>query len=142
MKDLLEKARTIFEPLENELMEISLKGALSEADQQTLRQASFAAADCYFYMENFEESVRRYRELSLRYSGQVMELVALSQLWQCYAVYLDMPEKGDATLADIREKLRTLPKEIFDGSSGFHRREFWDDWLKQVTRPAALPARP
>ncbi|MCX7702383.1 MAG: tetratricopeptide repeat protein [Gemmataceae bacterium] len=133
MRELLEKARQVAEPLEDELRKREQEDTLSENDQVVLKQVSFLVAECYFFMENFEEAVRRYNILALRYKGEIEELIALSQLWQCHEVYLGQREKGSATLSRLRDALRAMPDDVFDQSSELHRRQYWDDWLRRAS---------
>ena len=69
-RKFLEKARDPFEGVEKVLLERDEKKALADADRPLLRQAQFAAAECYFFLEEYEEAVRRYKQLRLRYAGQ------------------------------------------------------------------------
>lgn len=133
MRDLLEKARQIAEPLEDELRHREQDETLSENDRLVLKQVAFLVAECYFFMENFEEAVRRYNILALRYKGEIEELIALSQLWQCYEVYMGQREKGTTTLNRLRDALRAMPDEVFDQSSELHQKKYWEDWLRRAT---------
>jgi hypothetical protein len=137
MRDLLEKARQVAEPLEDELRRREQEENLTDNDRLVLKQVAFLVAECYFFMENFEEAVRRYNILALRYKGEVEELIALSQLWQCHEVYLGQREKGAATLSRLREALRTMPEDVFDQSSELHQRKYWEDWLRRASPSVA-----
>ncbi len=137
MRDLLEKARQVAEPLEDELRRREQEDTLSENDQLILKQVSFLVAECFFFMENFEEAVRRYNILALRYKGEIEELIALSQLWQCHEVYLGQREKGAATLSRLRDALRAMPDDVFDQSSELHRRTYWEEWLRRASPTVA-----
>jgi tetratricopeptide (TPR) repeat protein len=132
MKEMLEKARQVAEPLEDELLKRETDQQLAEGDKQTLREASFLVAECYFFSEDFPESVRRYNILRLRYARQLEELIALGQLWQCYTVYLDRPEQGQAMLAAMRDLLKALPEDVLDNSSELRTRKHWEDWIKKA----------
>jgi tetratricopeptide (TPR) repeat protein len=133
MKELLEKARQVVEPLEDELLKRETDQQLGEADKQTLRQVSFLVAECYFFSEDFPESVRRYNILRLRYARQLEELIALGQLWQCYTIYLDKAEQGQAMLAAMRDLLKSLPDDIFDNSSELRSRKHWETWIARAS---------
>lgn len=134
-RELLEKAKKPFEEVENTLLKREQDGKLAESERILLRQASFAAAECYFFQEDFEEAVRRYQILRIRYEGQFEELVALSQLWQCHGVYLNEPTKATVWIEALRETLKKLPDTAFDGSSAYNKRDYWDGWIKQVSAP-------
>lgn len=133
-KSLLGKAKDPFELIESDLLARDKNGKLNDQDRVLLRQASFAVAECYFYLEDFTEAVRRYIDLRTRYERQFEELVALSQLWQCYHLYLNEPEKAAAAVASIRIVLKTLPDTAFDGLSPYHKRDFWENWINQVSQ--------
>ncbi len=81
----------------------------------------------------------RYKKLRQRYTNQVEELVAVSQLWQCYG-RLRQAGDGKAMEDAMRDLLKSLPDTAFDGSSPIHKREFWQKWWDKVTMP--LPAGP
>jgi ribosome biogenesis protein Tsr3 len=132
MRDLLEKARQVGEPLEEELLKRETDQQLADGDKQTLREVSFLVAECYFHSEDFAEAEKRYNILRLRYARQVEELVALAQLWYCYTIYLDKAEKGQAMLAAMRDLIKALPDEAFDNSTKLRQKKFWDDWIKQA----------
>lgn len=134
-KDLLSSARPLFEQVEDNLVKKQMAGALSKMDATLLQQASFGAAECYFFQGEYEEAVRRYNLLAIRYAKQVEELVAWSQLWQCHQFFLKQPEKAEEALAQMRKAFDTMPAGSYDGSTPIHKREYWDNWLKQVVRP-------
>jgi hypothetical protein len=134
-RDYLTKGKNTFEQVENLLLAKNKEMKLPETEKPLLRQASFAAADCYFWLgkdEEIAEAARRYNDLRLRYAGTISELVALSQQWQCYAVYLNQPDKADGALIDMRDAIRKLPDSEFDGSAPYNTREFWQEWLKKA----------
>jgi hypothetical protein len=136
-RKFLEKARAPFEDVEKVLLDRDEKKGLADADKPLLRQAQFAATECAFFLEEYEEAVRRYKLLRLRYANQFEELVALSQLWQCYEKYLNQPESARPLVDAMRDLVKSLPDTAFDGSTPIQKREFWQKWLDQVAPPAA-----
>jgi len=132
-KENLKQALQQFDELEGRLLERQ-KQQLTAEEFVLLRQASFGAAECSFFSEAFEDAVRRYNLLRLRYTDKVEELVILSQLWQCHYAYLKQPDKSRAMWEAVRDLLQKLPDSAFDGSSNVHKREFWQNWLKQAAR--------
>jgi hypothetical protein len=136
-RKFLEKARMPFEEVEKVLLDRDEKKALADADRPLLRQAQFAAAECYFFSEEYEEAVRRYKLLRQRYANQFEELVALSQLWQCYEKYLNQSESARPLIETMRELVKSLPDTAFDGSTPIQKREFWQKWLDQVSPTTA-----
>ena len=144
-RDCLEKAKKPFEDVENTLAkreeDDKLGGAekLSDGDRELLRDARFGSAEAYFYLEEYPEAVRRYQLLRLRYEGQFEELVILSQLWQCYALYLNETEKAKALVTSVSESLKKLPDSAFNGSSAFHKRDYWEAWVKQASAYLTKP---
>src|SRR5258706_12178906 len=102
-RKFLAKARVPFEEVEKVLLDRDEKKALADVDRPLLRQAQFAAAECWFFTEEYEEAVRRYKLLRVRYANQFEELVALSQLWQCYGRYMKQPENARPFVDTVRE---------------------------------------
>jgi tetratricopeptide (TPR) repeat protein len=130
-RDLLEKAKRPFEEVESTLQKREQDSRLSDEDRPLMRQAAFAAAETYFFREEYDEALRCYQILKIRYEGQFEELVALSQLFQC-AIYIRDTDKAKIWVDSVREALKKLPDSAFDGSSNFHKREFWEAWPKQA----------
>jgi len=116
---------------------LKLPGLTAE-EAAYLRMSMFAAAECTYFLGEFEAAARRYEVLALKYQGQVEELVALSQLWQCYAKYLRQPEKAEAVVERISKAYEKLPASAFDHSSEIHQRTYWERWFAQL-RQSQLP---
>ncbi len=70
--------------------------------------------------------------LRIKYEGKLSAIVALSQLWQCYEVYLKDYAKADAAIKGLREVLKITPDTEFDGSAPYKTRQFWENWLLEV----------
>ena len=107
------------------------------AEAATLKEAAYWGVDCYFYMEKYEETVRRYSALALRYQQQPEGLIALHQIWYCQHFYLREPEKAAAALGRLRETFNALPDAAFDGIMLSHRRDYWDKKLAEAERMAS-----
>jgi tetratricopeptide (TPR) repeat protein len=131
--EFLQSAIGPFEKVESEVLSRQSKNEpLNPGDLINLRQSSFAVAECYFYLGQYEEAVSRYILLEKRYDGQVEQLVALSQLWQCYDQYLRQPEKAKETLKRMRESFLKMNDGSFDNMDEQHTRPFWDNWFKRL----------
>lgn len=138
-KENLKQALKHFDDLEVRLLERGRN--LTPDETILLRQTSFGAAECCFFMEAFDDAVRRYNLLRLRYAEKVEELVILSQLWQCHYIYMKQLDKAQSMYDALRDLLHKLPDSTFDGSSNVHKREFWQNWLQQAApKSAAAPA--
>jgi TolA-binding protein len=116
-------------------------GRLTPEEARYLKEAGFWGSDCYFWMANYEESVRRYGVLALRYQGKPEEMIALSQLWQSYRNN-GQTEKAMAMIARMQETLPKIPDAAFDGRLDHNRRDYWISWLREVTKPPVPPAVP
>jgi tetratricopeptide (TPR) repeat protein len=137
--EYLQKSAEQYDKLEEQLLARQRAGDRLTADQATcLKQASFWGTDCYFWLQKYDEAVRRYGALTLRYQGHPEELIALSQICQCY-VFLGQPEKATAVLKRMREALDKIPDDAFDGKLETHRRDFWEKWLAEMSKPAVKP---
>ena len=137
--DWLKKSAAVFEPLEGDLLKLERDQRLTEENRKQLVQTGFAAAECYFFMEDFNEAIRRYNVLRVRYAGQIHELIALSQLWQCYHEYTSDLDKAKSTVATMRDLLKSLPADAFTGTDKISKREFWENWLNAVDPPVKAP---
>ena len=126
----LKRAREPFSSLEVLLLKQS---ELTAGELSLLQQTSFKAAACSFGLGEFDDCIKRYEDLAKRYEGQIDELVARSQIWQCYAIYLkNKPQEAAFALAKIREAFPRIPDREFDGTTPERRRAYWEDWLKNV----------
>jgi hypothetical protein len=142
-RELLQKGADLFEKLGNEMQEKATASPLPPGEAVLWRQTSFAAAECYFFMASYQEAAQRNSILAARYKGQVEELVALSQLWQCQ-FYLAQREpalrdKAKATLERVRKAFQEMPDGAFDGSTPQHKREFWTRQLDEMDKSPAPP---
>ena len=99
--------------------------------------AGFWGADCYFWMQTYEEALRRYSALALRYQKQPEGLIALYQIWYCHHFYLREPEKAAGALGRLREAVKAVPEAAFNGTSPTHHRDYWDKKLAEANKPFA-----
>ncbi len=139
--ELLLKSAENFEKAEEQLLARQRTGPLSPNESQYLKQVSFWGADCYFWLHRYEESIRRYGTLALRYQGLPEELIALSQLYSSYASNRQN-DKAMGTLKRLQETVEKLPDGVFDGSLPTHKREYWVKLLAEINKPAIPPAPP
>jgi tetratricopeptide (TPR) repeat protein len=130
-RELLMKAREPFQQVEAQLLKAAIT-SLSPDDALLLTRVSFLAAECAFYLGEYEECVDRYQKLQERYSGKVEFLIAGSQLWQCYSVYLEQPDKARYVLSQMREAFAKMPDTAFDATAEIRKRSFWEKWFEQV----------
>ena len=128
----LKKGLAAFDAVEKELAARAKHEKLSTTEAALLQQAGFKAAACAFALGDYEECLTRYEALAHRYEGKIEQLVALSQVWQCYAVYLKKPQEARFALAKIREAFNRLEDAEFDGAAQERSRDFWESWLKET----------
>ena len=128
----LTKARPPFLDVEEKLLKKKQSESLNPEETKLLRQSSFAVAECAFYLGDYEDCVKRYEGLADRYQLQVEELMALSQLWQCYSVYLEEPKKADYVVSRMRTAYQKLTPNDFDNSIQERSQKFWEKWFQQV----------
>jgi len=105
---------------------------LTADDPSLMRQSLFRGAECTFFLKEYLAAASRYAALRDRYTGRFEELVALSQLWQCYKHHLNEPEQASAVLARMADRLKALPDSEFDGRTEIQTRYFWEKWLDQI----------
>jgi hypothetical protein len=137
MSEALQKAIEQFDMAEKLLLARQHAGGLAAAEAAQLYMASWAAAESNFYLGRHDEAIRRYSALVERHPQQVEELAALSQIWQSYVYHLKQPEQGKVILARIRSALEKVPDSAFDGTTPYHKREFWVEWLAKADKPPA-----
>jgi hypothetical protein len=134
----LVKAAEQYELVERQLLtRLNAGGRLTAAEAVTLREAAYWGVDCYFYMEKYEETVRRYSALALRYQQQPEGLIAMHRIWYCQHFYLREPEKAAGALSRLREAFKAVPEAAFDGIMLTHRRDYWDKQLAEAERMAS-----
>jgi tetratricopeptide (TPR) repeat protein len=140
--DYLRMAAEQYDRVEEQLLaRQKANGRLQPEEADYLKKASFWGTDCYFWMQRFDDAVRRYDALASRYKNLPEEMIALSQLWQSY-VYMGQPEKAAEVGTRMHEALDRIPETAFDGRLDTHRKDFWVNWLKEITKPAVPPAPP
>jgi hypothetical protein len=133
MDDFLQKAAEQYERVESKLLARQRAGGRLSAEEEVyLKQASFWGADCYVWLRKYDELVRRYWALAVRYQQRPEELIALSQIWYCHAFFLKQPDKAAEVLGRLRATLDKMPEAAFTGNLPTHRRKYWTDWLANV----------
>jgi tetratricopeptide (TPR) repeat protein len=138
--EFLTKSAQQYEKIEERLLARQRAGErLTPDETQCLKQALFWGADCYFWLQKYEEAVRRYGALALRYQGWPEEMIALSQLTQSY-MYMGQNDKVPGILKRMQDALDKIPEANFDGRLKTHRRDYWEKWLKEATKPALPPS--
>jgi tetratricopeptide (TPR) repeat protein len=138
--DNFQKAFEQFDKLEEWLTNRQKSAKLSVAEEILLWKVSFATAECTFYLTKFDEAIRRYSILAVRYQGQIGELGALSQLFQCYS-WTRQTDKAKAVLARMHTAYDKMPDSVFTGGTIFERK-FWLDWLAGADKQQAEPPKP
>jgi hypothetical protein len=139
--ELLLKSAENFDKSEEQFLAWQRTGGLSHSESQYLKQAGFWGADCYFYLRRYEEALRRYGTLALRYKGLPEELIAVNMLYLCFD-FDHQSEKAVATLKRLQDTVEKMPDSAFDGSLPTHKREYWRKLLQEINKPAIPPAAP
>jgi hypothetical protein len=139
--ELLLKSAENFEKAEEQLLARQRAGALSPKEAQYLKETSFWGADCYYWFPRYEESIRRYGTLALRYQGLPEELIALNMLHLSYWNN-GQSDKAMGTLKRLQETVEKMPESAFDGSMSTHKRDYWVKLLAEINKPAIPPAPP
>lgn len=131
--DNLRKAAEQFEKIESALLARQKSAALTPAEITLLWRSSFSSAHCFFYMNQFEEAVRRYSALAIRHQGQVGELGALSQVFQSY-VKTKQTEKAQSVIAQMKTAFEKMPETAFSGGEDYYHRSFWTQWFADAEK--------
>jgi tetratricopeptide (TPR) repeat protein len=140
--DFLRQSAEQYETVEKQMLARErTAGRLTPEEADYLKKAAFWGTDCFFWLHQYEESVRRFGALALRYQGRPEELIALSQIWQSYML-LNQPDKAATLIARMHEALPKISDSAFDGRLDTHRREYWVNWLNEVAKPPIPPAPP
>lgn len=141
-RELLQKAVEQFDKAEEFLLERQRAGAISPAEAQCLKEVSYWGAECVWYLNNYSECARRNGALALRYQGKPEEMIALSQVWQCY-VHMREPDKAKAVVKRMEEAMVKIPPAAFNGTLATHHRDYWERWLVEANKaPLAATAQP
>jgi len=130
-RERLMKAREPCREVEAQLLKAAIT-SLSPDNALLLRNASFLAAECAFYLGDYEDCIGRNQKLQERYAGKVEFLIAGSQLWQCYSVYLDQPDRGRFALSQMRDAFAKMPDDAFDSTTESRKRLYWEKWFEEV----------
>jgi tetratricopeptide (TPR) repeat protein len=124
----LKKAFDAFKNSETALQQAGQK--LTQEDAILLRRASLIAADCAYYLGNYEESMERYDKLTRRYSGTVVALEAFKQMYECKKFLKDF-RKANELFLQMRLSFEKMHESAFDGSSLEHTRAYWLKWFEE-----------
>lgn len=123
--DFLEKAAAAYQQIDEQL---AGRYSLSPEEQTLARQAAFAVGDCRFDLGQYDEALKVYELLSVRYHHQIEGLIALRSVWQCQGIKLQH-DKARATLERIRITLREMPSSAFDDTADNRSRRWWENWV-------------
>ena len=139
--DLILKSAENFSKGQEQLLARQRSGVLSAKEAQYLKEMSFWNADCYYWLPRYEESIRLYGTLAVRYQGLPEELIALNML---YLSYNDdrQTDKAMGTLKRLQEAFEKMPSKVFNGTLETHKREYWQKKLESINKPAIPPAPP
>jgi hypothetical protein len=142
--EFLEKCRAVAEPLQDELIKLEQDQKMTETEHQLLWDTSCQVVDSYFFQGRIDDAARLYNLLRIRCTKPTDELKVISQLWHCYFLLKDA-DKCANQVADLRTLLKSLPADAFDNSVAEKRRDYWENWLRQVeaimakARPNSMP---
>jgi hypothetical protein len=90
--------------------------------------------------EKHEGVARQLQSLADQYRQKVEGLTALRYLWEVQMLYLRKPDAAAATLKRIRETIKKVPDEQFDGTTPERQRAAWEKWLTDAANVKAPPA--
>jgi tetratricopeptide (TPR) repeat protein len=152
-----DKALTIYEKLEEDLLARLKEGGLSQAEQGILRRASFAAVDFQFDLGDYQGALRRAQNLAERYADQVERLTAYQNIFRCCTVISKTSQLTDDARTQKEEEaraalkkaldalngpLKAVPDSVFRSSAGtVMSRQEWEDWIAERSRPEAGESR-
>ncbi|MFO0808071.1 MAG: hypothetical protein U0746_05570 [Gemmataceae bacterium] len=133
--DNLTKSLEQYEKVEMVLSVKQSAGGLTADETVHYKHAQFWGSDCYFYLRKYDEALRRYQALALRYRQQPEELIALSQVRNIYYETNDT-EKMATAQSRVREAIEKMPEIAWSGAAPTHQKSFWLKWLDDATKPA------
>ncbi len=125
--ELLKRASAPFKACETALQQIGSQ--LSREDAVLLKRTSFFAADCAYYLGEFEEAMRRYDAMTQRYTGTVVELEAFKQQYECQR-FLKNQVKAKDLLDHMRTAYARMHDTAFDGTSDIRTCAYWIKWFE------------
>ena len=125
--EALKKARDPFIACETSLQQTAPK--LTRENAILLRRASFYAADCAYFLGEYEDAMGRYEGLTQRYTGTVAELEAFKQMYEGRK-FLGETDKANDVLLHMFTAYTKMPESAFDGVSLVRTREYWSKWFK------------
>jgi tetratricopeptide (TPR) repeat protein len=129
----LEKAAASYQKLDDDLQAQEANRPLTLAEETLRREAGFAVGECRYNLgtDNYEEAIRLFEALAVRYRSRVEGLNALAWIVSCYWAQ-GRPEMARATLDRIRAQMKTLEDKAYDGPPGTMTRSQWEDWLRDA----------
>jgi tetratricopeptide (TPR) repeat protein len=150
----LEQAADVYRSLEADLKDRKARQPLAAREEKILRKAAFADADIRFDLNEFSESLVRYKLLASRYRGQLEELYACQRIVMTCQALRFQPRQlhaalqaARAVLPSARENLSLATDAQFQGPAGAWTRAQWavylqnaEAQLKELSRLAQPPA--
>lgn len=105
---------------------------LTDFEDDLLRRALFALADCKFARARFGEARDIYERLAADYADRIEGVEALKQLFFTYQVAIPPdPNKASETLGRMEEVLKELPDSAFAGKFDSQSREAFGSWIEK-----------
>jgi tetratricopeptide (TPR) repeat protein len=132
----LEQAAGAYQRVVDECTNPQQSRVIAADAEMMVRDAAFAVAECRFSLGQYDEALRLYEGLAKHYRNQVEELIAWRHAWQCYGVKFQ-PDQAKRVLEQMRQSLQQMPASAFDNSTEVRRRRWWDDWLREKSRPSS-----
>lgn len=134
----LKMAAANYQKLKDDLTAREDKGPLSATDESLLRQANFAEAECRFDLGKYDEAIRLYEGLVVRYQHKAESLDALAQITRCLWVQRQ-PDKALKTLQRLRNALKDVDDAALSASTVNQTRPEWEEWLNKATKLCVVP---
>jgi tetratricopeptide (TPR) repeat protein len=130
-RQYMQAAEVNYAKLVDDLNGLEGTGKATPEDEQIKQRAEFMFAQCKFDLEKYDDAAHFYDLLADRYRYRLDGLTALKQLWRCYWLLRQPPEKTREILQRIRSSLELMDDNLFKGQPEGNTRQDWLKWLEE-----------
>jgi hypothetical protein len=127
----LAKAKAAYGELIQELEKRLAVRKLTGEEDQLLRKASFASAECRFLQGEYAAAVGCYEALAIRYAQRPDGLHALAGLAKCHWAQ-ERGAEAQTAVERVRDMLKKMSDSDFQNSRW--SRQQWEEWLLTVSK--------
>lgn len=116
-----------YQKLADDLATRRANTTLTPDEEELVRQAEFAQGKCQIDLGHYQDAIKLFEILGVRYRYHVEHLNALREIWRCHWMMRN-PDKARETVRQMRTVLKEIdPRSIVDSTGSSV-----DDWMQWI----------